>query len=439
MKDKIIQSALINPVGFPWKKYLKLDKEKVFEILKEFGLEEKNRREKLNKLIRMNLLKESKICISPEEVVDKVILNIKDEEGIEIDKKTIEFMQKKISLYTKENLRMYKDLFDNKDIKNEFEKHIRFNLNWLIDTLTFYYCSKEDISLQELIYKIEDIIRNKINIENDYSEDLKEALRARGLKEDKNIKLFKQFSIGLEKEILSIFGEIESLNSTNRVKDNLDLEDINTKKKEEFGDMLLIDDGFGDISDSILNLTLGSSTTLDNIVDIKNDNNLNKINNEVEKEIIEIEESEEKTDSIEEVIEKTIVEEVTITKDKYNKLIENNKEKEIKIFKELAHSKNGYVLSELYNGYKSIDSISIENLEIILSNFFNALNNYGFEVIENNNKVGDEIIVNTKDLLKEFIFTNPIEKDGQVSGEVEYLGWRYKEKQVVPMVIRPKK
>lgn len=96
------------------------------------------------------------------------------------------------------------------------------------------------------------------------------------------------------------------------------------------------------------------------------------------------------------------------------------------------------MLSELYNGYKSIDSISKENLEIILSNFFNALNNYGFEVMENN-KVGDKIEVNTKNLLKEFIFTNPIDKDGQVFGEVEYLGWSYKEKQVVPMVIRPNK
>lgn len=438
MKDKVIQSAVINPWDFPWKRYLKLDKDQVLEILKEYGLEEKNRREKLNKLIRMNLLKESKVCVSPKEVVDKVILNVRDKENIEIDRKTIKTIQKQMSLYKKEALKMYKDLFKNNDIKDEFEKNIRFNFNWLIDICTFYFCSKEDISLEELIFKIEEIIRNKIKIENDYSEEFKKALYTRGLNKEKSIKSFKKSILGLEEEILSNFREIENLSYVDKVKDNLKLEESNIKKEEKLDDMLLIDDGFGDISDSILNLTLGSSTILDNIDDIKNHNNLSTINNETKREKDIEEKREVIEENIVEVTEKFTVEEVTITKDKYNKLIENNKEKEIKIFKELAHSKNGYVLSELYNGYKSIDSISKENLEIILSNFFNALNNYGFEVMENN-KVGDKIEVNTKNLLKEFIFTNPIDKDGQVFGEVEYLGWSYKEKQVVPMVIRPNK
>ena len=128
---------------------------------------------------------------------------------------------------------------------------------------------------------------------------------------------------------------------------------------------------------------------------------------------------------------------ITLSKEKYNKLIESDKEREIKVLKELAHIRNGAVLSELYNAYKNINNISKENLEIILANLFNALNQYGFEAIEGRKLVGENITVNTKDVLKEFIFTNPVNKDGLVEGKIEYLGWSYNGKQVVPMVIKP--
>ena len=81
----------------------------------------------------------------------------------------------------------------------------------------------------------------------------------------------------------------------------------------------------------------------------------------------------------------------------------------------------------------------MDNLEITLSNFFNALNMYGIEVIEEGIKVGQDIKVDTKEVLKEFIFTSPVEVDGEVNGKVEYLGWSYNGKQIVPMVVRPNK
>ena len=196
-----------------------------------------------------------------------------------------------------------------------------------------------------------------------------------------------------------------------------------------------------DISRSIINMFLNKPTALDVVDDTSNKKV--DVKNNTSKSLLE----EPKNEDIEKVKEEKVVKKdisivdseelITLSKEKYNKLIESDKEREIKVLKELAHIRNGAVLSELYNAYKNINNISKENLEIILANLFNALNQYGFEAIEGRKLVGENITVNTKDVLKEFIFTNPVNKDGLVEGKIEYLGWSYNGKQVVPMVIKP--
>ncbi|MDV5113973.1 hypothetical protein R2Q93_02130 [Clostridium perfringens] len=109
---------------------------------------------------------------------------------------------------------------------------------------------------------------------------------------------------------------------------------------------------------------------------------------------------------------------------------------EIEILKDLASYKKGAVLSELYNAYMNFDNITRENLEAIINNFFNSLKLHGFEV-DDTNKVGDKVTLDTKDLLSDFILTDSIDKKGLIEGNIKYLSWMYKGKKVTPMVIKP--
>ena len=106
----------------------------------------------------------------------------------------------------------------------------------------------------------------------------------------------------------------------------------------------------------------------------------------------------------------------------------------IDILKELASIKKGAVLSELYNVYTDINKQSIDNIEAAMGNFFNKLRVLGFEADEEN-EIGEDIIVNTKDALDKFVFSSPVSEKGEVIGSVKYRAWNYKGKKVTPIII----
>lgn len=122
----------------------------------------------------------------------------------------------------------------------------------------------------------------------------------------------------------------------------------------------------------------------------------------------------------------------------YDIMMQEKKSAEVKLFKQMAKLEQGAVLSELYNAYTQIQTISKENLEAILGNFFMALEEAGLQVIEEGSKVGETITVNTADVLKDFIFSKPYNKDGVVEGTLLYKGWSYKNEQIMPKVVAPK-
>lgn len=130
---------------------------------------------------------------------------------------------------------------------------------------------------------------------------------------------------------------------------------------------------------------------------------------------------------------------VILSKEKYNKIIQADEDKEIKLLKELVSIKNGAILSELYNTYKNIDSISKDNIEAVLNNFFNTLSLLGCEVENEGNKIGDLVKVNTSNVLKDFIFNRAVNCDGEIEGSIEYHGWSYKGRKISPMIIKPSK
>lgn len=410
MKNKILELALLQPNAYPWEKAkLDIDIKTLFKILKDFKLEDKLKRRKLNKLIRIAVLEKSKGFYEKEEIAKEVI---KKYQGIiDLNEEIVGKFQWGLNLDNNNGLKAYNDFLNN-NLK-EFEENIGKNFFWLVDIIAFKYCSENEITLEELINEIKHITQSVSSTIN-YEKYLKLALTKRGYVNDAALKNLKDDIKECTKEIKGIFEE----SNTNKKG--------NTNKKIEF-DISGNDDEFN--IDSIVDIVLNEPTALDFIeekqesVDIKNE-----INKE-EKIEIKQEEAKNEIDN----------QEITITKSKYQKPISSDNEREIKIIKDLAHLNNGAVLSELYNCYKNIDKISMDNLEITLSNFFNALNMYGIEVIEEGIKVGQDIKVDTKEVLKEFIFTSPVEVDGEVNGKVEYLGWSYNGKQIVPMVVRPNK
>ena len=410
MKNKILELALLQPNAYPWEKAkLDIDRKTLFKILKDFKLEDKLKRRKLNKLIKIAVLEKSKGFYEKEEIAKEVI---KKYQGIiDLNEEIVGKFQWELNLDNNNGLKAYNDFLNN-NLK-EFEENIGKNFFWLVDIIAFKYCSENEITLEELINEIKHITQSVSSTIN-YEKYLKLALTKRGYVNDGALKNLKDDIKECTKEIKGIFEE----SNTNKKG--------NTNKKIEF-DISGNDDEFN--IDSIVDIVLNEPTALDFIeekqesVDIKNE-----INKE-EKIEIKQEEAKNEIDN----------QEITITKSKYQKPISSDNEREIKIIKDLAHLNNGAVLSELYNCYKNIDKISMDNLEITLSNFFNALNMYGIEVIEEGIKVGQDIKVDTKEVLKEFIFTSPVEVDGEVNGKVEYLGWSYNGKQIVPMVVRPNK
>lgn len=128
----------------------------------------------------------------------------------------------------------------------------------------------------------------------------------------------------------------------------------------------------------------------------------------------------------------------TLSAAEYDIMMQEKKLAEVKLFKQMAKLEQGAVLSELYNAYTHIQTISKENLEAILGNFFMALEEAGLQVIEEGTKVGEDLTVNTADVLKDFIFSKPYNKDGKVEGTLLYKGWSYKNEQIMPKVVAPK-
>ena len=110
---------------------------------------------------------------------------------------------------------------------------------------------------------------------------------------------------------------------------------------------------------------------------------------------------------------------------------------EDKTIKQLLSLENGAILSELYNTYKNLYCTSLDNIEAVMANFFSKLFLLGYEVDEEDYTLGEKLIVNTEDLFKDFVFSKPVEKDGDVFAEVQYLSWKYKNKTIMPKVVTP--
>lgn len=416
MENKIIELAILQPYAYPWKRHIfHIDKTEIDSIIEKNELN--THRERRIAGYELDI-----ICyLTAYKVKDYGELKKKIFESLKhrqyMSEELIERVLSRKYLADIDEVKAYTKFINNNmtiEEKNKFNKAIEL---WLIDLFYYYKCAsnaniKSD-SIKEYILKV---------IEKNYHEN---GFDSKFIDRLINVRAFdRQYIIELVHKISNKFkNELSQL-----------LEKYIIKFDDEVSNLSFEDELFDIISDI-------SDFDLD---DELNEELINKCENNLTKESNEIEES----------IEENIIEEKN-TETKENKIeihlkglaeslgykitnVMNDQEdtSEIDMLKDLASYKKGAVLSELYNAYENFHNVSKENLEAIINNLFTSLKLLGFEV-DDTKKVGDTVVVDTKDLLSEFVLTKPIAEKGIIEGKIKYLSWMYKGNKVTPMVIKP--
>lgn len=446
MNHKLIKVAIEKPYAYPWnKENLLLDKEEMDELLEKYNLRSQADRRRAGWKIKFTILKSVSLVNSYDKLISTVLDSLKDESYC--SEIIIKYYINKLFLENEENLILFTKFINNEVDAKEVKDKIDMFIVWITDAFAYYSCSIAQIGSRDLQNKITNYLNKLFNNSIDYNEIVKNQIYINGLIKNDIVKLFSKNIYQYKDEIEVLFGKFINKKS--------DFEKLDNVQELLYSN----DEVEGDISDSILSLFNNSTALKLNEEEVNEINEKNEANNKVEevvekndtiveKELIREEINNNNTNENSRIFDdlKSLAntlgyqiandEEIVISKDKYGKLVDADKDKEITLLKELALLKNGAILSELYNAYKNINEISKENLEAILTNFFFTLSVNGFEVIDDVNKVGDVIKVDTSKVLKEFVFTEAINKEGQVNAKIEYLGWRYKGRQVVPMSVK---
>ncbi|MDU3019415.1 MAG: hypothetical protein E7B46_11545 [Clostridium perfringens] len=416
MKNKIVELAIFQPYAYPWSKSeLNLSVEEIDNVLKDIGLNNEVLRRKTGyELDIISYLVASK-AKDYEDLKKRILEELKDRKYVSeiLIKKELS----KKHLANEDEVKAYIKFINNNmtiDEKNVFKKAIEI---WLVDLFYYYKCAfdsniKSD-SVKEYILQVveKNYTENKLNpIFIDRLRKIKAFNRAYILE------LVYQVSSNFKKELNELLEKYVS-------KDN------NGTSESNFEDELF--DIINDIPDLDLSCELESKE-----VDKKSDDaeNISEVKDKMKENSSKDKKHDKKKENEIEVHLKGLAHSLGYKLIKFEQDFEEDSE--IEILKDLASYKKGAVLSELYNAYMNFDNITKENLEAIINNFFNSLKLHGFEV-DDTNKVGDKVTLDTKDLLSDFILTDSIDKKGLIEGHIKYLSWMYKGKKVTPMVIKP--
>ncbi|MGL5617194.1 MAG: hypothetical protein ACRDD2_13370 [Sarcina sp.] len=431
MNNKIITIALAVPQAFPWKRDLyNIEENKISNILEEFDINTEDKRRivgwKISNAIFKNLLSSEDNV----ELIDKVLKELSGKKYA--IKEVIESFVRRKRFYNKQEIETFKRILTGKSTIIENKRNRENIILWLIELVTF------NIVIEKSIVEKEEVTEEIFRVVNEYFKELN-IDKKRIIEMQQKLALLKKSNINL---ILKNFNKED--NVYKMFLSNFEKSEKIVNEKFEAKEDLLADSLF-----SILN-EFEESPLENNLMVAKNiDEKIKKkfVREKVKNEKEQVEESKikkEKNHKLEKNINsnknnveknlKALAESLGYSIVKEEILKEDEK---IEILKEMASLKKGAVLSELYNAYTNIEEMSKDNLEAILSNFFTTLKLQGFEV-DNRNEVGEEIIVDTKNLLSEFLFSKAINVNGRVEGNIKYLGWNYKGKRVVPMIIKPK-
>lgn len=451
MKNKIIKLAIGLPQAYPWKREItEFSTDELDRILEEFDLKDIDKRRVAAWEIEITAYRAMiEVNIASREDFEEYILKtLKNRSYISND--SIDTVLRRKRLFYENEIALFKKFINN---TLSVEEKIKNNVNilyWSVDLLTYYKLSQENsnYSSKQLEKDIENFLANNFNESKIASNKINEAQHKRGYTNNSATNLFSS-----------------NFNQTNDFKNilkNFKLEEV---KSDDIPEAKSLQDSIMDIfkAANINSDTSELKIESESISEICNDDNATpqiakteiKILNEY-KNLKETKEELEDKEKLTKVLNQRLEEhlsglceelgykiakedEVILSKEKYKKIMEVDEDKEIKLLKELVSMKNGAILSKLYNTYKNIDSVSKDNIEAVLNNLFNTLSSLGCEVENEVNKIGDRVKVNTNNVLKEFIFTRPVNCDGEIEGIIEYYGWSYKGRKIAPIIIKPNK
>lgn len=421
MKSKIIKAAVGLPHAFPWKREnLGIEDETLKEKLKEYGLDTLTKRRVAGWKINYTIFKNILIVNNKNELLNSVISSMENEKYL--DEELVSETLRRKRFDNEKEIALFKSFIKDTMSIDEKHKNNKNIITWLVELVTFKRAMDSTVSQDEINDEVVEIANKYFNEISVSKEIVRDSQHRQGLNRVENITLINK----VFKNEVNVYSELLS----KYIKENDREKDVNAST---FEDSLF--DILNDIDDN----------TNVNLEDI------NSSRNEVVEVAPIIEPIKEIIEKRQEVKATNILVNVEVEKNlkalsrslgyeviKINDYTLGDENKEIEMLKELASLKKGAVLSELYNACTNIENISKENLEAVLTNFFTALKIQGFDVDEEN-KVGDTIKVDTKDVLKEFVFSHPTEVKGQVEGTIDFLSWNYKGEKVTPMVIKPKK
>lgn len=417
MENKIVELAIFQPYAHPWEKSgLDISIEEIDNILKNKGLSNEPSRRKAGYELDIICYLTAAKAKDYEDLKNRALEALKEREYI--SRNLIEKGLVKKYLANEDEVKAFIKFTNNNmtiDEKNKYTKAIEL---WLVD-LFYYYKSSLDSNVKSESVKeyISKIIETNY-VENKFNPKFIDKLR--------KIKAFnRQYILEMVYEVSNKFE-----NELSQLLDKYVAKSNNEKSELSFEDELF--DIINDISD--FELTNESEGKVKNEDKAKYENILIEVKNEIEKEKVEVK----KTTKIKE--NETEIHLKGLAKSLGYKLVKLDgdfeEDSEIGLLKDLAAYKKGAILSELYNAYIDFNNVSKENLEAIINNFFTSLKLQGFEV-DDTKGVGDKVSLDTKDLLSDFVLTNPINEKGIIEGQIKYLSWMYKGKKVTPMVVKP--
>lgn len=433
MKREIILMALTAPHAYPWTKKFGGNIEEINRVLEQNRLAKEEERRIAGWKLAIVVYKAGKKTKSILEF-KQLILDYCREESYIDDEVIEEYL--KIKCLLKEDAIITLNKFMNNILTDEEKRKNKNNITyWLLDLAGF------DVAGQPIQDNMSERITNRVmEIVNEYfymyrkPEWIKEIQRRKALHREEVIELLSRYVRDRQEDVTNLLeyyrGEkkdniIETSISKNAESTILDLFDV-LGMGEEDGELVAEEVSIvADKQEEVM--VMEEKQVIEEVDAIKevvpqNENitqYLGLLANELGYELHK------KGDYV-------------LSATEYEVMMQERKSAEVKIFKQMAKLEEGAILSELYNAYSNIKNTSVANLEAILSNFFMMLETAGLEVIEEGIQVGKEVTVNTADVLKEFIFSKPHDKDGMVQGTLLYKGWSYKGEQVIPKVVMPK-
>lgn len=364
--------------------------------------------------------------------VMEVAREVEQKSTLTYDAEVYEGLIRKLRIARPDSLKIYKDLMKGVcESKNESDDNLIVEI--LIQASLFKLYANNELDIEKVLDNL------KVEVLNNYNGWFKNELV-----DSRIIKMYKV--LGYNKvdyllEVSKILKKHKEL--VNEVFESVKLTSEEEKISEPIKEIEAKPAGVADLIGDLFFNELGDTKPEELRVDVKAKEKKKEKKKEESKDKVKEEPIEKKED----VVYKNLnglantlgykiakQDEVVIASEKLDIQLETAK---TEIIRELVRLDKGASLSELYNAYQNLGNISKENLEAVLGNFFTTLTVAGLEVVDADKKVGEEIEVDFKDVLKEFKLETSISKRENIKGHVKYLGWEYKGKKIEPMIISP--